>query len=502
MEDASSYFLGNLLSVGNSQTNSDYKNISPISVVLQKNIRNIFFLCSTKINNMKNLILFGLLACFSISCNTSEKIATPTVLKEAMTTQETPTAIEITEGEYTLVVEGFDWGAAASKVILSMEENVNAVNGEAFDVQVKRATTCVELKPAEAEGKLKVLYAYISDDKGERAATGNYVTLVLYVAPFEPMNAPIKYFFQNPNCSGNQWIDFDLTISEKETNRVWNKEKDRIIPLVDEFDLSGRFTHQDITMTYASFTPTTNANKSPLIIWLHGAGEGGTDPSIILLANRAANYAAPEIQAYFGGAYVLAPQSPTFWMDKGDGTYTRGEVNDKYNISLMALIEDFVNNHPKIDKDRIYVGGCSNGGYMSLKLLLLRPDYFAAGFPSALAYHGANLSNSDIEQIKDKPIWFIHSADDPVTKASETVIPTYQKLIKAGSKNVHLSMFDHVVDITNQFGGDAFHYNGHFSWIYSHTNKCQLDYDGLPVLVNGQPTTLMGWMASQRNSLK
>jgi predicted peptidase len=166
----------------------------------------------------------------------------------------------------------------------------------------------------------------------------------------------------------------------------------------------------------------------------------------------------------------------------------------------MALIDDYVNRHPNIDKDRIYLGGCSNGGYMTMKLLLLRPDYFAAAFPSALALHGKNLSNADIQKIKDIPIWFIHSKDDPVTKADETVVSTYNKLITAGAKQVHLSLFDHVIDITNQFGGEDFHYIGHFSWIYSHANKCQLDYDGLPVTIDGQPVTLMGWLAKQKRN--
>jgi len=215
------------------------------------------------------------------------------------------------------------------------------------------------------------------------------------------------------------------------------------------------------------------------------------------LANRATNYASPEMQAYFGGAYVLVPQSPTMWMDGGNRQYTRGEKNDIYNESLMALIKDYVKQNPNIDEDRIYVGGCSNGGYMTLKLLMLHPDYFAAAFPSALAYHAKNLTDADVERIKDLPIWFIHSADDPTTVASETVIPTYEKLMAAGAENVHLSMFDHVVDITNQFGGEDFHYMGHFSWIYSHANKCQLDYDGKPVKVDGQPVTLMGWLARQ-----
>lgn len=440
---------------------------------------------------MKNLLLPSIIVCCIL---TISLITSPSATAQS--------AQDDMNSTYTLVVEGFDWGAAASKVILSLEKSVSEVKGSDFEVLVERATTCAELSAEEASGQLRVLYAYVSDAKANRVSKGKHITLVLYVAPFEFLGSPIKYFGSNPKCPGNRWMDFKLNISNPKTKQSWDQETNRIIPLIDEFDLSGTFTHKNIKLTYADFEPKNTSGKRPLLIWLHGGGEGGTDTSIPLLANRAANYAAPEIQAYFEGAYVLVPQAPTFWMDNGKGQHTRGEVNDRYNESLMALIKDYVNTHPNVDPDRIYVGGCSNGGYMTLKLLLLYPDYFAAGFPSALAFYGKNLSDEDIQRIKNVPIWFMHSKDDPVTPAAETVVPTYEKLIKAGAKNVHFSYFDHVIDITNQFGGEAYQYNGHFSWIYSHTNKCQLDYDGKPVLMDGKAVTLMGWMANQRRKSK
>lgn len=435
---------------------------------------------------MKNLLLLAIFIGFCLNSGAANN-----------QTESLPNFQKTTDGNYTLVVEGFDWGAAASKVILFSEDSLTSVNGANFNVFVKKASECTTLPPEEASGQLKVQYAYVSDAAGNRTAKGKQVTLVLYAAPFESLGSPIKYS-NSDDCRGNHWLDFQLTILNKKTQQIWNKETNRIIPLIDDFDLSGKFTHKDVTLTYADYTPQSSTQKSPLIIWLHGGGEGGTDPTIPLIANRAANYASPEIQAYFGGAYVLVPQSPTFWMDNGQGQYTRGDVNDKYNESLMALIEDYVAKHPNIDKNRIYLGGCSNGGYMTIKLLLLRPNYFAAGFPSALAYHAKYLSDAQIESIKNIPIWFIHSKDDTTTPPNETVVPTYHRLMKAGAKNVHFSYFDHVVDITNLFGGNQFHYYGHLSWIYSHANKCQLDYDGTPVKIDGQPVTLMGWLAQQR----
>lgn len=407
----------------------------------------------------------------------------------------------VSGGEYTLVIEGFDWGAAVSKIILSLDEVISTVDKENYLVQVRWTSDCAKLYGKQAEGTIPVLNAYVSDEKGNRAEKGQFITLLTLASPFDEINSPIKYITGGKCNGGNHWVNYYMTISNKKTYEVWIKEKKRIIPLVDEFDLEGRYRYNDnLTFNYASFSPKTEAEKNPLIIWLHGGGEGGTDPTIPLLANRAANYASSEIQTFFGGAYVLVPQCPGAWMHNEAGVSTWGKENDIYNQGLMALIKDYVAKNPKIDEDRIYLGGCSNGGYMTIKLMLLYPDYFAAGFPSALAYHSQYLSDKQIKSIKHLPIWFIHSKDDTTTPPDETVVPIYKRLIAAGAKKVHFSYFDHVTDITGLFGGEQHHYYGHLSWIYSHANKCQLDYDGSPVMLEGKPVTLMGWLAAQRRA--
>ena len=76
-------------------------------------------------------------------------------------------------------------------------------------------------------------------------------------------------------------------------------------------------------MNYRLFSPSHDGrsdhwdrrDKSPLIVWLHGGGEGGLlsanyyDNEPTLRANRGAlGFSTPEAQKVFGGAYVVAPQ--------------------------------------------------------------------------------------------------------------------------------------------------------------------------------------------------
>lgn len=400
-------------------------------------------------------------------------------------------------GKYTIVVEGYDWGAGVSKVILALDETVLQAKAGDFAVSVKRHTDCTDLPADQAQGERVVIDAYVSDARGQPRDEGTHVTLVLGVAPQWPLSSPLQYV-RNEKCHGNQWVDYRLTVTDKSSGRVWNTQAGRTMPLVDRFDLSGRFVHDSgVTLSYASYAPATSRAKSPLLIWLHGGGEGGTDPTIPLLANRATSYASDEIQVLFDGAWVLVPQCPGAWMDNREGVMTHGREDDVYNVPLMALIRDFVSSHPGIDANRIYVGGCSNGGYMALKLLLLHPDYFAAGFISSLAYESRYLSDEQIKSITPLPIWFVQSADDQTTVPEETVLPVYKRLKAAGAGNVHLSFYDHVVDITGFFGGDDHHYNGHWSWIYLHANECRRDFDGKPVTLGGRPVTIMEWLAAQ-----
>ncbi|PHI19219.1 glucan-binding protein [Lewinellaceae bacterium SD302] len=405
-----------------------------------------------------------------------------------MTTLTNPLMAQKVKPIYHLVIRGYDWGPAVNKVILPLNGNTEGADKKKYKVEVSRA-----FNDEKETGERKVIGRYFSDEAGNRKADGDHLTLTLSVGPNEPLANPFQYL-----RGRNRFIDYQVVVTDGTGGR-WTEEDQRLFPDLEPFELDGKYEDANGgIMKYAYAKPLYSQARQPLLIWLHGGGEGGTDPRVPLLANRAANYASPEIQTHFGGAYVLVPQAAGAWMHNASGVSTWGKENDVYNEALMALIREFVAQHPDVDKSRIYVGGCSNGGYMSVKLMLLYPDYFAAGFPSALAYRSEYLSDEDIVTLAQTPSWYIHSKDDPVTPADATVVPVYERLMATGATNQHLSLFEHVVDLSGFYGGDAFHYNGHFSWVYSHTNQCFLDYDGQPVRIAGQPVSLMEWLAAQR----
>lgn len=227
----------------------------------------------------------------------------------------------------------------------------------------------------------------------------------------------------------------------------------------------------DITLTYAAYEPWSLKNDgkaNPLIIWLHGGGEGGIDVSITLLGNEVVSLIRPQIQSHFtteggeGGAYVLSIQCPTMWMGTANGGFTHGDYPSVYSDVLKSCIDDYVMQHPDVDRKRIYLGGCSNGGYMTMNMLMRHPRYFAAAYPTCEAYMDQYISDNEIKVLAEENIWIVQSFDDTTVDPKTHCIPTFQRMVKAGAKNVWMSMFESVEGMDTP--GQKLY--GHFSWCY------------------------------------
>ncbi len=267
------------------------------------------------------------------------------------------------------------------------------------------------------------------------------------------------------------------------------------------------------TLTYGAYEPEAlriDGKKNPVIIWLHGMGEGGTDVSIALMGNEVVALARADIQSYFtteggaNGAYVLAVQCPTMWMNTAKG-FGSGAHPSLYSDVLKSCIDNYVAENGDVDTNRIYIGGCSNGGYMTMNMVLRNPGFFAASYPVCEAYADVNISDVQIKQIVDENMWIVQSFDDTTVRPQEYCIPTYKRLIEAGAKNIWMSMFETVVG-TDTPGQRLM---GHFSWAYVFNNQViaaqeQSTADVVPTNNGGGTVAPQGynnlfqWMNAQR----
>lgn len=442
---------------------------------------------------------------------------------------------------YTTVTEGYDWGPAISKVVLDFGQTIDgkSLSTDTFSViSVRRYQGFMDEEPR------TVIAVYKSDDKGNNDSEGSFVTIEMEVGPEVIAGSP---FYYDTKVQRNKYVDTSYKISladeatlkgadDSELLMAETTKKDKkgnINVILDDFDNNISFSHSDINLLYASYNPENASSEvasNPLIIWLHGQGEGGTDTRITLYGNKVVNLATDAIQSLFAdtGAYILAPQSPTMWMDiegtgiynssgtsiyssSGTGIYSNFVEYSKgksyYTESLMALIEAYVTEHPEIDPNRIYIGGCSNGGYMTIQMITTYPDYFAAAFPICEAYDVSWITAEKVQAIKMLPIWFTHALTDTVISivegtddngdvifADNFTNALYNRLIEAGAENVHYSLFDNVVDSSGLYfqedGVAPYEYDGHWSWIYTLNNECVKNHCGHDV-------TIFEWLAAQ-----
>jgi predicted peptidase len=181
------------------------------------------------------------------------------------------------------------------------------------------------------------------------------------------------------------------------------------------------FTGSTGTLPYRLYSPTTAepSATTPVILFLHGAGERGTNNTSQVSGHIQGLIDATESGAF--SAYLIAPQCPTNdqWTNVafGTGSYNNPTlstpaVTNPLRLAL-ELIDQFIANNSNVDPSRIYITGLSMGGYGTFDAVARRPGLFAAAVPMS---GGGNLSFAST--YKNIPLWAFHGAVDSVVPAS------------------------------------------------------------------------------------
>ncbi len=159
-----------------------------------------------------------------------------------------------------------------------------------------------------------------------------------------------------------------------------------------------------------------SGKKWPLVVFLHGAGERGSDISKVKMHG-------PPMLVEKGKKFpfiLISPQCPaeSWW------TYE----------PVMGLIEDIEKNY-RVDSKRIILTGLSMGGYGTWDFSIRYPKKFAAIAPLC----GGGVPYLTY-RIKNTPAWVFHGAKDggvPISESQEMV----DGLKKHGSTKVQFTIY-------------------------------------------------------------
>jgi len=199
---------------------------------------------------------------------------------------------------------------------------------------------------------------------------------------------------------------------------------------------------QSLTLNYLLFLPegydAKAAKRWPLILFLHGSGERGTNVWKVATHGPPKNVTTHPDFPFI----VLSPQCPDHQVWSKD--------------VLLALLDDIEAKYA-VDKSRLYLTGLSMGGYGTWDLGLTHPEKFAAIAPICGGGEmiSAILSSREKAQaFKTLGVWAFHGGKDPVVPLAESQ-RMVDALKKAGVQDVKFTVYP-----------DA----GHDSWTETYNN--------------------------------
>lgn len=174
-------------------------------------------------------------------------------------------------------------------------------------------------------------------------------------------------------------------------------------------------------LNYYLYKPDKFKENLPVILFLHGIGERGTNISDI------EKYSLPKYLKNIDIPFiVIASQclENNFW---------------EYHLRDVEKIINIEYKKNKYDKENIFLAGSSMGAYGAWNYLIQRPDLFK-GIISVAG--GIMLPiKQNIEKIKSKKILMYHGDKDDVVDVNVS-IKTYEKLKDGNAKDVELKIIN------------------------------------------------------------
>jgi enterochelin esterase family protein len=194
--------------------------------------------------------------------------------------------------------------------------------------------------------------------------------------------------------------------------------------------------YDDETFDYRLLSPENveEGKTYPLVLFLHGAGERGTDNQL-QLKYFPEQMAQPKWRKRFP-CYVLAPQCrpDRKWVEVDwtipDTHEMPAEPGDQMKTVLAMLQKTMA--EESVDLQRVYVTGLSMGGYGTWDIAIRQSELFAAVGPIC-----GGADNSRVEALSSMPVWITHGDADSVVPVGRSRLAT-EALRAAGGRPTYV----------------------------------------------------------------
>ena len=200
-----------------------------------------------------------------------------------------------------------------------------------------------------------------------------------------------------------------------------------------------------ITLKYLLYLPKEYGKEAdkkwPVIVFLHGSGERGSDLEKVKVHGPPKLIAAGKDMPFI----VVSPQSPL----TGRGWETE---------TLNGMLDDVLKTY-KTDPDRVYLTGLSMGGGGTWQWSTTNPERFAAIAP--ICGFGSPLST---RRLKDGPAWVFHGGKDTTVPIANATIMV--DAMKANGGDVKLTVYP---DAGHDSWTETYNNPELYTWFLSHT---------------------------------
>lgn len=208
-----------------------------------------------------------------------------------------------------------------------------------------------------------------------------------------------------------------------------------------EHYLEEDFISGEDTLNYRLLLPKNfdESKQYPVVLFLHGAGERGSDNAKQLVHGSELFYKTSDTFP----AIVIFPQCPQndYWVNATvDRSTTPLSLNFPLDVAptksmtlVMALLDEMLAK-PYTNTNEMYVGGLSMGGMGTFEILYRKPEVFAAAF----AICGAGNAEATKAYATTVPMWIFHGAKDNVVAPQESVDMVSGILKYGGTPNFSL----------------------------------------------------------------